>query len=91
MPTQPKIDRPRKLTTSFPESIMARLDLFLFSEVEGRVPKGAYQSFFLDRIHEFFGHRRLDLAPFGFPQGFYVQGPRGMIDSLENHLKGLPV
>jgi hypothetical protein len=50
----PNITRPVKLTTTLPEDIRAKLDLFLYSELEGRVPKGAYQAFFLERIREFF-------------------------------------
>lgn len=51
----PKIIRPSKLTMSLPEDIRAKLDLHLFSEVENRVPMGAYQRFFIERIQEFFG------------------------------------
>lgn len=32
----------RKLNTSLPEALLAQVDLLLFSEVEGRVPYGAY-------------------------------------------------
>lgn len=32
----------------------ARLDIHLFSDVEGRVPKGAYAAFFDQRLREFF-------------------------------------
>ena len=45
-----------------PASARTRLDLLLFSEVEGRVPKGAYQRFFLERLHEFFNLRTADLS-----------------------------
>lgn len=51
---QPNIVRPTKLTMALPEDIRAKLDLHLWSDVEGRVPKGAYQKFFLERINEFF-------------------------------------
>lgn len=41
-----------------PESIRAKLDLLLFSEVEGRVPHGSYQRFIIERIKEFFDRGR---------------------------------
>jgi hypothetical protein len=40
-----------------PEDIRAKLDVYLFSAVEGRVPKGAYQAFFIERINEFFARQ----------------------------------
>lgn len=88
MPRAPNTIRPTFLHLGLPEDIRAKLDLVLHSEVEGRVPKGAYQRFFLDRISEFFNHRRLGLEPYGFPPGFFVKGPPEMLARLETHLKG---
>ena len=65
-----KIIRPVKLTTTFPEDIRAKLDLFLFSEVEGCVPKGAIQTFLLDRIREFFTN-----VPVTLPSGSTYRVP----------------
>lgn len=48
------ITRPRKLTLHLPEDVAIRLDLYLHSEVLGKVPQGAYQAFFTERIEEFF-------------------------------------
>jgi hypothetical protein len=42
--------------------LMARLDLHLWSEVEGRVPKGGYQRFFNERLREFFSTELLDIS-----------------------------
>jgi len=58
------INPSRALTTHLDEAWMARLDLHLFSEVEGRVPKGAYQAFFNERLREFFATEALDLSPY---------------------------
>jgi hypothetical protein len=55
----PSIIRPVRLSTTLPEDIRARLDLYLYSEVEGRVPLGAYQKFIIERIREFFDRRHL--------------------------------
>jgi hypothetical protein len=85
MPRRPAVDRPIQLTTTLPESVRALLDLHLWSEVEGRVPKGAYQAFLLERIREHFDWQSLDLAPFGL-EGF-VRGPRDSIDALIRKLE----
>ena len=89
MPRRPDVDRPTQLETSIPTSLRSRLDLHLYSEVEGRIPLGAYKEFFSERIREYFESRRLELSPYGFPEGFYVYGPKDMIASLEHRLKGL--
>ena len=88
MPRKPNLERPVKLTLSLPETWRTRLDLQLFSPLEGRVPQGRYQEFFLERLQEFFNYRKLDLAPYGFPAGYEVRGPRDMIEALERRLKG---
>lgn len=54
----PKILRPIRLSTTIPEDVRAKLDLYLYSEVEGRVPFGAYQKFIVERTQEFFAERR---------------------------------
>lgn len=50
----PNIMRPVQLTTTLPEDLRAKLDLHLYSTVEGRVPHGAYSRFLAERIREFF-------------------------------------
>lgn len=88
MPTKPLLVRPVKLHTSLPEDLRTRLDLHLYSDLEGRVPKSAYQRFFTERIQDFFGSRKLSLEPFGFPPGYFISGPREMVAALESRLKG---
>jgi hypothetical protein len=46
--------RPTRLSTFIPEDLRAKLDLHLFSDVEGRIPVGAYSQFLADRVREFF-------------------------------------
>ena len=50
MPRPRKAIRPRSLHLKLPEDILARVDLLLFSDLEGRVPQGAYQNYFLSLI-----------------------------------------
>ena len=54
MPRNPNIIRPIKTTINLPEDIRTKLDVLLFSPVEGRVPHGAYSKFFVERINEYF-------------------------------------
>lgn len=54
MAKPPNVIRPRKLTLHLPETEATRLDLYLWSPSQQRVPHGAYQAFFIERIKEFF-------------------------------------
>lgn len=76
------------LNLQLPLDVRAKLDLHLFSELEGRVPKGAYQRFFLERLREFFEGRRLDLAPYVNcqPGTLVVNGPASAVNALEKVL-----
>jgi hypothetical protein len=82
------IDRPRKLTLNMPANEMARLDLLLVNDLEGRVPLGSYSRFFADAIRHHIDWPRLDLQAYGLPQGFFVHGPREMLEALEGLLQG---
>jgi hypothetical protein len=42
---KPKIDRPVEKTISISESLVAKVDLVLWSQVEGRVPHGAWSRY----------------------------------------------
>ncbi len=93
MPRPPSLIPTRKLHTAIPEPDLARLELHLFSELEGRVPHAAYSSFFLERIREFFSWKALDLAPWADspPGAFVVRGPAEAIRALEKTLTELEI
>lgn len=76
------------LNLSLPSDLLGWLGLQLFSELEGRVPVGAYQEFFSRKIREEMEWKRLDLTPYGFAAGAYVAGPAIFITELELKLKG---
>lgn len=80
----------RPINTHLDEALMARLDLELYSELESRVPKGAYQRFFNTLLREYFASRQLDLAPFlgTLPGEATVRGDKLVVERLEAHLKG---
>ena len=58
---------------TIPAEMAARIDLLLFSELEGRVPQGAYQTFFTRLLREYFESNELDLTPYGLA-GMSVRG-----------------
>lgn len=71
----------------FPLDVRARLDLTLVSELEGKVPKGSYSEFFTERTKEYLDWPVLQLEAFGFPPGFFVKGPKEMIEKLKAKLE----
>lgn len=87
MPRKPAVTPTEHLHLKLEASSRARLDLHLFSDLEGRVPKGSHKAWVEDRIREYFDWKTLDLAPFGFPQGFFVRGPADMIEYLQTHFE----
>lgn len=66
-----------------PPDLRAKVDLALVSELEGKVPKGRYSDFFSDRIREYFDWPVLDLGLYGYPEGYFVKGPKDMIERLK--------
>jgi len=62
----------------------ARVDLLLYSPLEGRVPKGSHKAFFEARIREFFDRESLEL-----PGGHQVYGSAAAITSLRDVLTTL--
>lgn len=83
------IERARLLHVALNDTLLTQLDLHLYSELESRIPKGAYKAFLEDRLREFFSWRRVPIAHLGFPEGFFVAGPPEMLSALENHIKTL--
>lgn len=90
MPRRPNLIPPVKLTIALPSDVEARLRLHLYSELEGRVPMGSHQRFFMERIAEYFNHRHLDLAPWtgAEPGAFIVSATPETLVVLERALKG---
>lgn len=88
MPRPPNLIPSRSLHVRLPEDLLGRLDLELFSSLEGRVPYGAHQTFLVARLREFFLWKSLDLAPLGFPPGYFIRGPKEMVAAIERKLKG---
>lgn len=81
------IRRGLPITIQLDEELLTRLNLFLFSEVEGRIPYAAQKRFIEARIQEFFSSKALPLERFNFPAGYFVTGPAAMIDRLQARLE----
>ena len=87
MPRKAAITPNRHLHTTIPADLAARLDLFLWSEVEGRVPQGAYQSFICDAIRVFFETRTVDMGKLcGSPAPVVISGTPEALATLTNAL-----
>lgn len=57
MARHPSLDPATRLEVAVPQSLRVRIDLLLFSEVEGRVPHGAYSEYFCRLAREDFERR----------------------------------
>ena len=89
MSRQPNIIPGIALKTHLPINVRAKLDLHPFSEVEGRVPKGAYQKFLVEIINQYFDSRLLDLAPYTgeLPGMNVIRGSQSSIDLVKASLE----
>lgn len=90
MGRRPNAEPSIPLNLRLPESARTRLDLILFSTLEGRVPAGAYQRFFLERLAQFFASETLDLAPYvgSLPGTQMISGSPSAIAALRAALEG---
>ena len=84
MARTPSLERSQSLHLKLKEDVLARVDVALYSELERRVPHGAYQKFFTSLVLKFFSDKKLDLAPFTgkLPGIDVVQGPEHAIEQL---------
>jgi hypothetical protein len=92
MPRRPAIEPNFELHTTLPPKLATRVELLLFSEAEGRVPRGAWQRFLTNIITEFFSHRKVDVGVFmnRQPGEILIQGSDHAISTLIHYLKEVP-
>ena len=79
------------LNVALPQTVHAQMTLHLFSELEGRVPQGAYQRFLTERIQEFFKEEPLDLAPYALgvgPGEMQIHGHPSAVALVKRLLEG---
>ena len=72
-----------------PEDLRARLDLLLFSDLEGRVPFGAYTNFYSELLRTRLESVELDLSPFvgSAPGALTLRGSPTAIEKLKTLLR----
>lgn len=90
MSRRPNVIPPKLLNLALPTDVHARMTLHLYSDLEQRVPHGAYSRFITELIRERFTHQHLDLAPWtgADPGAFLVSGPPEAIQQLRLALTG---
>ena len=84
MPKPPNLIPTRQLNVALPLPVFARLSLELNSDLEGRVPHGAYSRFLSELLRAHFEQSEIDLAQYlgpEIPPGIYVL--RGPIETIE--------
>jgi hypothetical protein len=54
MPRHANLDAPTRLTLILPKEVRDKLDKYLYNASLGKIPLGAYQTFFVARIQEYF-------------------------------------
>jgi len=90
MPKPPNLIPSKQLNLALPLPIFTRLSLELNSDLEGRVPHGAYSRFLGELIRNHFEQGEVDLAPWlgeDIPAGIYVlRGPKEALEALKRVL-----
>lgn len=81
----PQITRPIRLSTFLPEDVRSQLDIYLFSPIEGVVPRGAYTQFLTQLIREFFANRRIEISDLT-GRKYIVSGSPEAIEVIEERL-----
>lgn len=82
-----------KLIVFIRAPLIARLQLHLWSEAEGKIPYGGYQKFFEERIQDFFDSEVLDLGTIAAGSAhiptdtFYVRGAPQALEILKGITK----
>ena len=91
MPKPPNPIPSRVLNVALPLPVFTQMALHLNSDLEGRVPHGAYSRFISELIREHFAKQTLDIGqligPHFQPGVFIVQGEPATIELLRGALE----
>lgn len=81
----------RDLHLMLSEQDAARLDLYLYSEAEQRIPFAAKQRFFTERLREYFERASLDLGLYfhELPPGSHIYAAPSVVLKLKQKLESL--
>lgn len=79
----------QQLNVALPLPLYTQLSSRLYSELEGRVPHGAYSRYLIDLLRGDFTDEVLDLAPFvgSIPGAFIIQGSPEAVSALKQLLE----
>lgn len=85
MPKPRNIVPSKQLNVALPLPVFVKLGAHLYSELEQRVPHGAYSRFLSNLLRGFFAQARLDLAPYmaSDPGAFVVSGSPEAVEALK--------
>ena len=86
---RPNVIPSQPLNVVLPLPLYTQLGAHLFSELEQRVPHGAFSRFMIDLLRAYFSHKTLDLSPFvgSAPGAFLIQGSPEAIAALKTLLE----
>lgn len=90
MSRRPNLIPPVQLNVALPLDVHTQLTAHLYSELEGRVPHGAYSRFLVDLIKTHFSGKELELSPYipnAAPGAFVVRGAADAILALKYQLE----
>lgn len=85
----PSVEPGRLINISIDEKLMARLDIEMFSEAEGRIPRGSYKRVFEMLLRRFWSWKELDLAPYlgTLPGEAMITAAPAVLDRLKTLLE----
>jgi hypothetical protein len=85
----PNLIPSKQLNVALPLPMYVKISSYLYSDLEGRVPHGAYSRFMLDLLQVYFAEQSLDLAPFvgSVPGTLQVTGTPEAIAALTKVLQ----
>ena len=85
MPKPKNIIPSQQLNVALPLPLYTKLGAYLYSELEQRVPHGAYSRFMINMLRGFFSQTQLDLAPYlsSDPGAFVVSGSPEAVEALK--------
>jgi hypothetical protein len=85
----PNLIPSKALNVALPLPLLVKLSGHLYSELEGRVPHGAYSRFLIDLLQVHFAEQALDLAPYtgSAPGTLQVTGTPEAIKALTLRLE----
>ncbi len=90
MPRPPNLIPSKVLNVALPLPVFTQMMLHLNSDLEGRVPHGAYSRFLAELLRDYFNTKAVDIGPRvnpDFPPGVYLlRGDAATIELLERTL-----